>query len=138
MAYNSYFPMGYQPYYPQMAQPQAGGQMSQPNNGGLTWVQGESGAKSYLVAPNQTVTLWDSEANVIYLKSADASGMPSIRILDYTMRDTAQRQPDVKMSGYATMDEIKRLQNEINALKERLGDESFIYDTADKRTEEKV
>ena len=50
-------------------------QVQQPNNG-LIWVQGESGAKSYLVAPNATVMLMDSEGERFYLKSADASGMP--------------------------------------------------------------
>ena len=46
------------------------------NNNGLIWVQGETGAKSFLVAPNTTVMLMDSETSVFYLKSADASGMP--------------------------------------------------------------
>ena len=133
MAYNSYFPMGYQPYYPQMNQTQT----PQPSNG-LTWVQGESGAKSYLVAPNQTVTLWDSEANVIYLKSADASGMPSIRILDYTMRDTAQNKPVIRSDEYVTRDDLKRLQREIDALKVRLGDESIIHDATDKHAETEI
>ena len=53
-------------YYPQMYQPY---QQPQTNNG-IIWVQGEAGAKSYLVAPNNTVQLWDSEDQKIYLKSA--------------------------------------------------------------------
>lgn len=61
-------------------------QVQQPNNG-LIWVQGESGAKSYLVAPNVTVMLMDSEGERFYLKSADASGMPlPLRIFDYKER----------------------------------------------------
>ena len=61
-------------------------QVQQPNNG-LIWVQGESGAKSYLVAPNATVMLMDSEGERFYLKSADASGMPlPLRIFDYKER----------------------------------------------------
>ena len=43
---------------------------------GIIWVSGEAGAKAYLVAPNNTVQLWDSESQTIYLKSADACGMP--------------------------------------------------------------
>lgn len=65
----------------------------QQNNGGIIWVTGEAGAKSYLVAPNTTVQLWDSEQQTIYLKSADASGMPSIKILDYSIRSEAPRSP---------------------------------------------
>ncbi len=54
----------------------------QPQNGFL-WVQGEQAAKAYLVAPNSTAVLWDSEKQLIYIKSADASGMPSIRTIEW-------------------------------------------------------
>ena len=56
----------------------------------LIWVQGEAGAKSYLVAPNATVMLMDSEGERFYLKSADASGMPlPLRVFDYKERQNA-------------------------------------------------
>ena len=58
--------------------------MAQQGNNGLIWVQGEAGAKSYLVAPGNTVMLMDSEGERFYLKSADASGMPMpLRIFEY-------------------------------------------------------
>ena len=88
MAYNG-FPATYQPMYapmPQYQMPQTQAPQQQ-QNGSITWVSGEAGAKAYLVAPNTTVQLWDSEAQTIYLKSADASGMPTMKILDYTIRD---------------------------------------------------
>ena len=98
MAINPYFPVSYQPIGfnqpvipPYSAQNQAitgdygqaltnthTNQMTPQN--GIIWVQGESGAKAYPVAPNQTVQLWDSEGQVVYLKSADGSGMPSMKI----------------------------------------------------------
>ena len=81
MAYYNGFPANYQMYQ----QPYQATQQAQ-TNGGIIWVQGEAAAKSYLVAPNTTVQLWDSEEKVIYLKSADASGMPSMKVLDYTIR----------------------------------------------------
>lgn len=95
MAYNNSFPVGYPPmYYPQPQQVQAPmpmpQQQQQTQSNSITWVSGEAGAKSYLVGPNQTVQLWDSEAQTIYLKSADASGMPTMKILDYTIREQAQ------------------------------------------------
>ena len=67
---------------------------SQNNNASpIIWVQGESGAKSFLVAPNATVMLMDSEGERFYLKSADASGMPlPLRIFDYKERTTAAQQ----------------------------------------------
>lgn len=55
-------------------------------NNGIIWVQGEAGAKSYLIAPNSTVVLWDSENQTIYIKSADSSGIPSMRTLDWVER----------------------------------------------------
>ena len=54
----------------------------------MIWTQGEAGAKGYLVAPNNTVVLWDTESPTIYVKSADASGVPSMRVLDFTERNT--------------------------------------------------
>ena len=64
--------------------------MAQQGNSGLIWVQGEAGAKSYIVAPGNTVMLMDSEGERFYLKSADASGMPMpLRIFDYKERTNA-------------------------------------------------
>ena len=64
--------------------------MPQNGNNGLIWVQGEAGAKSFLVAPGNTVMLMDSEGERFYLKSADASGMPMpLRIFDYKERINA-------------------------------------------------
>lgn len=107
--YNSYYPT-----YPQMnVQPQYNPQNQ--NTGGIIWVQGEAGAKSYMVAPNTTVQLWDSETNTIYLKSADASGMPSMRILDYTIRDNNSPQSHADLSAnYVTQDDLKALERKLN------------------------
>ena len=64
---------------------------AQPTNS-LIWVQGEAGAKSYLVAPNATVMLMDSEGDRFYLKSADASGMPlPLRVFEYKEIGNAPR-----------------------------------------------
>lgn len=127
MAYNNGFPIGYQPaqiYYPQQYQPTQQNQFqnlqmpSQQSNSSIIWVQGEAGAKSYMVAPNTTVQLWDSENQVIYLKSADASGMPSMKILDYKIRESAQpiQQPQVistQNQDYVTRDELAVFENKI-------------------------
>lgn len=115
MAYNNGFPVGYQPmYYPQQMQNQP--QTQQITN--LIWVQGEAAAKSYPVAPNSSVPLWDSEANIIYIKSADMSGMPSIKILDYTMRDNSPKTPEIaSQTNFATKDDISHLEEEIASLR---------------------
>lgn len=125
MAYNNYFPAGYQPaYFPQQSNQS---QMQTPQiNNGIIWVQGEAAAKSYPVAPNSSVPLWDSEADVIYIKSADMSGMPSLKILDYTMRNATPRSADISpQSAFATKDDISHLEEELNALRakfERMGE----------------
>lgn len=128
MAYNNGFPMNYPQYpqqYPQQYQqpiptpqvmPQQQMQQQPQNVGGLIWVQGEAGAKSYLVAPNTTVQLWDSEANCVYLKSADATGMPSMKILDYTIRE-GEKQQNTPLkndtNNYATKEELNAFRTEI-------------------------
>lgn len=109
MAYFNGFPATYQPMVYQPPQQQT-------NSSGIIWVQGEAAAKSYLVAPNTTVQLWDSEEKVIYLKSADASGMPSIKILDYTIRGDEEK-PAME---YATKDELKALADKIKSLRDEL------------------
>lgn len=125
--YNNY-PVTYQsPYYqplqlvnqqPQLVQqPQAMNQPQTPTNNSIIWVQGEAGAKSYLVAPNTTVQLWDSESQTIYLKSADASGMPSIKTLEYTIKnDNTPLQATLIEEEYISRNEFEDLKDQINAL----------------------
>ena len=121
---NNYFPATYQQaYYPQYQQTPVynAQQNQQAQHSGIIWVQGEAGAKSYMVAPNSTVQLWDSESQTIYLKSADASGMPSMRILDYTIRDMPQTAPQATQGAqYATKEELVGLRKELEELKGRL------------------
>lgn len=127
MAYSNGFPATYQPYYQQFQQPVFQPTQAAQQNSGITWVQGEAGAKSYLVAPNTTVQLWDSENQVIYLKSADASGMPSMKVLDYTIRSNAPaaapavaQQPSVDMGQYVTKAELEALYGQISGLKTKI------------------
>ena len=141
--FNNGFPMNYpQMYYPQQYQPvqyqQPAQQVQQPIqqpapqqiSSNLVWVQGEAGAKSHLVAPNTTVALWDSESQRIFLKSADAAGMPSMKILNYTIEETpnigspaqkavsaAVNPASVPMQEYAGKAETAALKAEIEAYK---------------------
>jgi hypothetical protein len=124
MAYNNYYPAGYQPmYYPQAQQMQNNQMTQQQNTSQLIWVQGEGAAKSYLVAPGCTVALFDNESQTIYIKSADASGMPSMRILDYTFRDnTAQGKRGLAESDFATKEDVSLIREEIDSLKAKFED----------------
>ena len=104
-------------------------------NQGLLWVSGEVGAKSYLVAPNSTVLLMDSDAQRFYLKSADNAGMPSLRIFEYSeVTNIPQNTPqalntDLKeLDGkYVTREEYEGLKRQYEAIMERL--DSMVSDT---------
>lgn len=124
MAYN-YFPQNYQTpaYYPTQPQAQQGNSFQNGTSSQLTWVQGEGAAKSYLVAPGSTVALFDNESQTIYIKSADASGMPSMRILDYTFRDSAPQKADISpQNNYATKEDVSLIREEIDALRAKFDD----------------
>lgn len=57
----------------------------QPQTNGVNWVQGESAARSWLLAPNSSVLLMDSEAQKFYFKQTDMYGMPMpLRVFQYT------------------------------------------------------
>ena len=87
-------------------------------NTGIIWIQGENAAKSYLVAPNTSVPLWDSERQTIYIKSADQAGIPSMRILDYTIRE-----PQIQATAdaaYASRDDVDKLRTQLAEIQEEI------------------
>lgn len=111
------------PYYnPYQNQYLSQMQAPQPQSNGLIWVQGEAGAKSYMVAPNSTVMLMDSESQRFFLKSTDASGMPQpLRIFEY--HETTQNAPKtapieqtVDYSSFATKAEFEAFKDEIDGI----------------------
>lgn len=59
--------------------PQSQPMETQKINNGFIWVQGEAGAKAYLVAPNVRIPLWDSEDMFVYIKEADNTGKMSTK-----------------------------------------------------------
>lgn len=98
-------PMQMQP----MAQPQT---VQEP----MIWVQGEAGAKAYMVAPGGSVVLWDAERYVFYIKSADQSGMPSMRVFEYTERGGSVPNVSQPNTNYVTRQEFDALAARINAM----------------------
>ena len=133
-AYNNGFPMTYQPYgmayQPQIPQLQPVQPVQTPapvaaqaQNSNIIWIQGEAAAKSYLVAPNSSVALFDSDEHVIYMKSADSSGMPSMKILDFTVRQSAQEgrgAASAPQANYATTAELEAVKGQLAALKKQI------------------
>ena len=120
-------PMGqfnqqYQQPMPQQMQPVQTAQ--QPTNDFL-WVLNENEATSYPVAPNNTVTLWDKNLPTIYIKSVNAQGVPSMRVLDFVERTSATPAPPVgtafnSPNNFVTLDSFNALKDDVEALRGKL------------------
>lgn len=108
------------PTYPWYTQPAVQAQQQQGVNGNIIWVQGDAGAKSIQVNAGNSVLLMDSEQQVFYIKTVDASGIPQpLRTFTYTEKmDVAKNATSVpldKQSDYVTRDEFeKRLAEVLN------------------------
>lgn len=125
--YNPYQFRQMNPLQPQMdrlAQMQAQyqqPQQSQQVNQGILWVQGEAGAKSYLVAPNTSVLLMDSENSNFYIKTTDAAGMPTLRTFAYKEvvlgSQEPQKQAEINLDDkYVTRQEYDDLRGKYEEL----------------------
>lgn len=130
--YNNGYQNAYNPYYgqvpmqntPNIGMTQQQSQMGQKQSNRV-WVQGEAGAKSFLVAPNSEVELWDSERQSIYIKTADMNGIPSTVTLDYVIRDNNQsnqinNQSNNQLDNFATKDDIAVLQGKMEEIKQSI------------------
>ena len=110
-----------------MGQPMQNAQMpipGQPTNDFL-WVLNENEATSYPVAPNNTVILWDKNLPTVYIKSVNAQGVPSMRVLDFTERTTtAAKQPVSAPFGsannFVTLDSFNALEAKFAALEDKV------------------
>lgn len=135
---NGYF-MPYQtPYFQGGAVPDALGQMKapytqaqavqmpKPVTNDMLWVLNENEATSYPVAPNNSVVLWDKNKPTIYVKSVNAQGMPSIRILDFEER-TDTHETEAKTHECKCGDKFVTIA-EFNALKGKFYDLQARYD----------
>lgn len=97
-------------------------QVQTPQSSGIVWVQGEAGAKSYLVGAGQSVLLMDSESSSFYIKSTDASGMPlPLRVFDYTERvqtPKAVGASEISADKFVTREEFDELKASLSKRKE--------------------
>ena len=103
-------------------------------NNDFLWVLGEVEATSYPVAPNNTVTLWDKNQPTIYIKSANAQGVPSMRILDFTERTvntpkTPEKHDCQCGNKFILKEDLNAVQGEIQEIMCRLSDIEDKYKT---------
>lgn len=136
----AYTPYGWQnPYYPppmqdnlmqmrQMQQPQMQSQIPQAlqnpvAQSGVQWVSGEQEARNWMIAPNAAVALWDSSAPTVYLKQADASGKPTLKVYDLVERlasaPDAQKAPAAEYVTSKEFDALAALVSEMKGKKRK-------------------
>lgn len=119
MAYNNYYP-AYQQTYPVYQQPVVQYQQpvqqsvqqvqqTQANPSSIIWIATERDAAMYPVAPNNAVALWNQNDPVVYLKQADASGRPTMKVYDLVERvETPAESAEAKAetANFATKDDL--------------------------------
>lgn len=90
---------------------------------GVQWVSGEQEARSWMVAPNAAVALWDSTAPTVYLKQADASGKPTLKVYDLVERlasaPDAQKAPAAEYVTRKEFDALAALVSEMKGKKRK-------------------
>ena len=95
-------------------------QAGQPaSSSNIQWVQGESSALAYPVAPGNTVILMDSDEPVVYKKSTDEHGKPlPMDVYDLVKRPlNSSTTPNIDLSEYMKKSDVEQY------IKERLDKE---------------
>ena len=90
---------------------------------GVQWVSGEQEARNWMIAPNAAVALWDSSAPTVYLKQADASGKPTLKVYDLVERlasaPDAQKAPAAEYVTRKEFDALAALVSEMKGKKRK-------------------
>lgn len=77
----------------------------------LIRVNGIDGAKAYQMPANSTVALFDSNEDVMYVKSTDGAGFPSIRTFSFTEKLNVEgKSSDVE---YISREEFEKFKKEL-------------------------
>lgn len=115
MAYNPsiYNPYGQpQPYswsQPTWAAPQPSA--TQPVNG-LVKVTGLDGAKAYQMPPNSSMPLFDENEDVMYVKTTDGAGFPTVRAFSFKPMEQEQQ----KAVDYVSREDFDELVKRVDGL----------------------
>ena len=82
----------------------------------LIRVNGLEGAKNYPLSPGSTIALFDAESDIMYIKSMDAGGFPSIRTFSFS--ETTSKPVDATESRFSAIAmEIAKLKEALNGIK---------------------
>lgn len=120
-------PQTYQPVMQSPVQPQATYASPVPQSfspvvqqSSIIWVSGEREAQMYPVAPNNAVTLWSQTEPVVYLKQADATGKPTLKVYDLVERTETQTpgtdRPETAVDEYAKKSDLSAVVSAISGI----------------------
>lgn len=93
---------GNNPYYPMLNQSMQ-----------LIRVNGIEGARAYQMPANSTVALFDTNNDIMYIRTTDGAGFPQIRVFSFTEMNQQKQEGSVSRSE---IDEIKAEIEEIKGV----------------------
>lgn len=97
----------------------------------LTRVTGLEGAKAYQMPANSTVALFDNNEDLMYIKTTDGAGFPTIRTFAFN-EVVANTNPIQDTTDYVTRDEFNKLKEELLNGKQSISRSKSNLSTADK------
>lgn len=139
----AYFPYQNPYIYPQFPQQPMQQPMQQPvQQSGIIWVSGDAEADAFPIAPNNAVRLWHSSLPIVYFKSADASGKPTIKAYDLVERSQsasaavlAQEGKDIDWAKKSDLDAISQaidtLKGDVESLRKKIKKRREVEDDDD-------
>lgn len=80
----------------------------------LIRVTGMDGAKAYQMAPNSCVPLFDADKDIMYVKSTDGAGFPTIRTFSFAPIEVKQ----ASTTEYVTRSELEEFERSIREMVE--------------------
>ena len=95
-------------YNPQMNNQQIYPQEQTQN---LIRVNGIDGAKTYQMAPNSTVALFDCNEDIMYIKTTDGAGFPSIRTFSFI--EVKEQNKPISQVDYISREEFEEFKKEL-------------------------
>lgn len=101
--------MGQNPYYNQPMNNQQFLPQEQPQ--ALIRVNGIDGAKTYQMSANSTVALFDSNEDIMYIKTTDGAGFPSIRTFNFV--EITQSEKSSVSQDYISRQEFEDFKKEL-------------------------
>ena len=108
----------------------------------MVFVLNENEASSFPVAPNNRVVLWDKNQTTFYVKSANAQGIPSMQIFDFSERtQNAPQTPTEHVckcgDNFVTKDDFNALKGDFEALSKRFEETAVTQVTKPNKTTKK-